>query len=152
MAAIKSKAKSKSKSTAKAKVKTKLPVASKASSKASSKTKASAKTAKAKSRRSSKAKAVSSAATQNELVLPERFDSSTAASVLAGFKSHRGNTLIVDASAVRRVGAQSIQILVSASRTWRTDGNVLSVQNPSAELIEAACLLGLPSSELSFPG
>ncbi len=148
MAATKSKAKSKAKSTAKSKLKTKPKVTSKASSKA----KIPAKSAKPKPSRSSRAIAGPSKTAKKKLVLPERFDSSTAASVLAEFKSHRGNTLIVDASAVRRVGAQSMQILVSASRTWRTDGNVLSVESPSADLIEAACLLGLPSSELSFPG
>ncbi len=85
-------------------------------------------------------------------VLPERFDSSTASSVLEAFKSHRGRPLIVDASTVRRAGAQSIQILVSASRTWQVDGHQLSVENPSAELVEAVSLLGLASSDLSFPG
>ena len=84
--------------------------------------------------------------------LPERFDSAAAASVLDGFKRHRGGALTVDASAVRRVGAQGLQILLSATRTWQADGHVLEIANASAELIDAAQLLGLSHSDLSISG
>lgn len=84
--------------------------------------------------------------------LPERFDSAAAASVLDGFRRHRGSALTVDASAVRRVGAQGLQILLSASRTWQSDGHVLTLENASGELIDAAQLLGLSHSDLSISG
>lgn len=84
--------------------------------------------------------------------LPERFDSAAAASVLEGFKRHRGAALTVDASGVRRVGAQGLQILLSATRTWQADGHVLEIENASAELIDAAQLLGLSHSDLSISG
>lgn len=84
--------------------------------------------------------------------LPERFDSAAASGVLDEFKRHRGNALTVDASAVRRVGAQGLQILLSATRTWQSDGHALSLENASAELMDAAQLLGLSHSELSISG
>lgn len=95
---------------------------------------------------------VAIAPVQNCLQLPERFDSSSAADALEFFRAHRGKPLVVDASGVRRVGAQSLQILVSAGRTWRADGLRLFVENPSPELLEAASLLGLPHAELSVEG
>lgn len=84
--------------------------------------------------------------------LPERFDSAAAGNVLEAFKIRRGTALTVDASAVRRVGAQGFQILLSATRTWRADGYALSLENASTELVEAAHLLGISTSELSISG
>lgn len=84
--------------------------------------------------------------------LPERFDSAAARNVLDAFKLRRGTDLTVDAGAVRRVGAQGLQILLSATRTWQADGYALSLENASAELLEAAHLLGLSTSELSISG
>lgn len=92
------------------------------------------------------------AVTTTPFQLPERFDSAAAASVLQSFKQHRGSALTVDGSAVRRVGAQGLQILLSATRTWRSDGHALAVENASVELIDAAQLLGLSNSDLSISG
>lgn len=122
--------------------------------KAAAKPKSSAKSKKtAPSKR--KSPSVAAAETTPAIVpfqLPERFDSAAAASVLDGFKRHRGSALTVDASAVRRVGAQGLQILISATRAWQADGYALALENASAELIDAAQLLGLSHSDLSISG
>lgn len=110
------------------------------------------KVAKSARKKSGRTKAAAIAVTNTPFQLPERFDSGSAAVVLDSFKRHRGRALKVDASAVRRVGAQGMQILLSATRTWASDGYALSVENPSAELIDAAHLLGLSNSELSISG
>lgn len=103
----------------------------------------------------SKRKTSIAATTPAEVIpfkLPERFDSAAAATVLDVFRQYRGAALTVDASAVRRVGAQGIQILISATRTWQADGHDLALENASAELIDAAQLLGLSHSDLSISG
>lgn len=114
---------------------------------------AKSKRAKAPGRRKTKQiEAKSLAVAQPPFQLPERFDSAAASGVLEAFKLHRGTALTVDASSVRRVGAQGLQILLSATRTWQADGQALSLENASAELIEAVHLLGLSTSELSISG
>lgn len=125
----------------------------KLSAKPNSSANAKTKNAKAPGRRKAKqVEAKSQASARAPFQLPERFDSTAASGVLDAFKLHRGSALTVDASAVRRVGAQGLQILLSASRTWQADGQALRLENASAELIEAAHLLGLSTSELSISG
>lgn len=82
------------------------------------------------------------------LVLPERFDGSAAASVATLFLDRRGTPLVVDASHVGRVGAQSVQVLVSAVRTWKFDGVAMTISNPARELLDGLRLLGLVPAEL----
>ncbi len=147
---------------AKVKSKTAAKPAPKAKRKSSAKPKAAAKPKKpakaSKAAKSIRRKPAEAAASHIEVAvstafqLPERFDSAAASDVLDGFKSRRGSALIVDASGVRRVGAQAMQILISATRTWQADGHTLTLENPSAELIDAAALLGLSNSDLSISG
>lgn len=144
------------------KAKSKAKPAPKAKRKAAAKPKVAAKPKKpakaSRAKKPARRQPTELAASQIEMVtstsfqLPERFDSAAAADVLDGFKSRRGSALIVDASSVRRVGAQAMQILISATRTWQADGHTLTLENPSAELIDAATLLGLSNSDLSISG
>jgi len=84
------------------------------------------------------------------VALPECLDSSAATAVRDMLLAARGASIEVDAAQVRRVGAQSLQILVAASRTWEADGHTYKIINPSAEFIDVATLLGLSSHELSL--
>lgn len=54
----------------------------------------------------------------------------------------RGSNVSLDASAVRSLGGQCLQVLLSAIATWRTDGHRLDIVSPSTEFSDALTLLG----------
>ena len=56
----------------------------------------------------------------------------------------RGRDLEVDASAVERLGAQCLQVLLSARATWDADGAAFAVITPSDEFTSTLALLGAP--------
>jgi chemotaxis protein CheX len=67
-----------------------------------------------------------------------------AASPLAGeLTAHRGEDLIIDASNVERIGAQCVQVLLSAVNTWDADGNMLTITNVSSAFSETLSELGV---------
>lgn len=57
----------------------------------------------------------------------------------------RGKDIVVDASEVHHLGAQCGQLLVSAKRTWNTDGHAIRFESASAAFVENIRLLGLTS-------
>ena len=89
---------------------------------------------------------------QECLILPDCLDSSAASSIKEMLRARRGNAIVVDASQVRRVGAQSLQVLVAAARTWQADQQSYRVTGASAELLETIALIGLPHEDLLFEG
>jgi len=86
------------------------------------------------------------------LILPDCLDASAAAAVKDMLLARRGNALVVDASQVRRVGAQSLQILIAAARTWQADGMSYCVTNSSSELLDTIALIGLSREDLMLEG
>ena len=78
--------------------------------------------AKAEARRRSESLKSAPQASSSCLILPDCLDASAAAAVKDMLLARRGNALVVDASQVRRVGAQSLQVLIAAARTWQADG------------------------------
>ena len=54
----------------------------------------------------------------------------------------RGSDLQVDGSAVQRIGAQCLQVLLAARQTWRADGATLVIVAPSEPLQNSVALLG----------
>ena len=56
----------------------------------------------------------------------------------------RGRAVEVDASAVEWLGAQCLQVLLSARATWDADGAAFSVVTPSNEFTSTLALLGAP--------
>jgi len=56
----------------------------------------------------------------------------------------RGRNVDIDASAVERLGAQCLQVLLSAHATWNTDGATFAVVSPSDEFTTTLALLGAP--------
>ena len=86
------------------------------------------------------------------LILPDCLDASAAAAVKDMLLARRGNALVVDASQVRRVGAQSLQILIASARTWQADGMSYCVTNSSSELLDTIALIGLSREDLMLQG
>jgi chemotaxis protein CheX len=65
--------------------------------------------------------------------LPPVLDSDGAAQLANALCDLRYAPLTLDAAATRRIGAQGLQVLLSAARSWRADGNRLSLVNLGEE-------------------
>lgn len=71
------------------------------------------------------------------------------ASVLHGkLVSKRGRDIVIDASAVERVGAQCAQILVAGARAWDADKKSFRVENASDAFEKTMQLIGLNAQDL----
>ncbi len=84
--------------------------------------------------------------------LPPVMDLTAAAPLAAEFMAHRGTPLMIDGSAVERLGAQCLQVLLAARNAWAADGQGFSIESPSDALAETLAALGAadllpPSSE-----
>ena len=76
------------------------------------------------------------------LVLADSLDLTAAAPLAAELLAGRGKPAILDASAVRRLGAQCLQVLLAARTAWQADGHPFQVVNPSPEFADSAALMG----------
>ncbi|WP_202313093.1 STAS domain-containing protein [Mesorhizobium sp. L-8-10] len=86
---------------------------------------------------------------QATMALPPLLDI-TAAGPLAGeILGHRGKDLAVNAAQVQRMGAQCLQVLLSAAATWLQDGMEFEVTEASPEFTEALETAGLGMNHLS---
>ena len=61
----------------------------------------------------------------------------------------RGQALTLDGSAVERLGGLCLQVLLSAIRTWRADGQALTFVNASEAMTTQWNAFGASSSDLS---
>jgi chemotaxis protein CheX len=86
--------------------------------------------------------------TSGSVQLGEVLDLNAAAPLAAELLAGRGADLDVDASQTRRLGAQAVQVLLSARRTWREDGARLAVVNASAAFRDGLKLLGIDEDAL----
>ena len=78
------------------------------------------------------------------LRLGQVLDLNAASPLLGEFLALRGSAVEVDASAVERLGAQCLQVLLSARMTWDADGASFAVVAPSEEFSATLALLGAP--------
>jgi chemotaxis protein CheX len=78
------------------------------------------------------------------LRLGELLDLNAATPLATELLALRGADVEVDASAVRRMGAQCLQVLLSARATWRDDGFAFSIAGASMEFMSVLDLLGAP--------
>ena len=78
------------------------------------------------------------------LILGESLDLTGAAPLKAQLLAARGTPLSLDASRVRRLGAQCLQVLLAARASWSGDGLEWRVTDPSPEFADAARLMGCP--------
>ena len=82
--------------------------------------------------------------------LPENLDMPVAAQLVEAFSKHVGEPLTVDAARVQRLGASCLQVLLAAARTWKVEGDALTLRDPSPRFLEDLNLLGLaPDTFLS---
>jgi len=61
----------------------------------------------------------------------------------------RGQALTLDGSAVERLGGLCLQLLLSAIRTWRADGQALTFVNASEAMTAQWSAFGASLSDLS---
>jgi chemotaxis protein CheX len=86
---------------------------------------------------------------QPPLQLAEILDRAAAAPLLAELTTRRGRAVVVDASAVRRIGGQCLQILMSAAATWSRDAVGFAVTSASQEFVAGLQQFGVDSESLS---
>lgn len=79
----------------------------------------------------------------NILKLPAVLDLTAASRLHEQILALDGRNIAVDASAVSRVGAQCIQVLLSAAQSWRSAGHAFSVDQSSEAFAKALQLLGI---------
>lgn len=84
--------------------------------------------------------------------LPEMFETSAASTIHQQLLAHRYKALTIEAMHVRRVGTLSLQVMLSAARTWSADGVLFKVENASSELLDAIALLGLTAADFQMDG
>ena len=91
--------------------------------------------------------AIDTAAERPPLVvlLPETLDMRAAAPLAAEFLERRGRDVDVDASNVRRLGGQCLQVLLAAHACWKADALGFRVVSPSSGFAEGLALLGAPA-------
>lgn len=76
------------------------------------------------------------------LSLPATLDLRAAPELAASLLARRGQDVALDGSAVRHLGAQCLQILLSARQTWASDGRSFGIAGASEEFAAGAALLG----------
>ena len=79
------------------------------------------------------------------LTLPEMLDLRAAAPLAAELMARRGTDAELDASRVRKLGGQCLQVLLSAQACWQAEGLRLRVVAPSSDFIDGVALLGAAS-------
>jgi chemotaxis protein CheX len=76
------------------------------------------------------------------IVLAEALDLPAAAPLAADLLARRGQDLSLDASNVRRLGGQCLQVLLAARATWQADGQMFRIITASSDFAEGSALLG----------
>ncbi len=88
-------------------------------------------------------------AATGSLTLPTELDIKAAMPLAAELLALRGRDLALNAAQIERVGAQCLQVLLSAAATWEADGQELVVQEPSPAFADAIRIAGLELSQFS---
>lgn len=70
--------------------------------------------------------------------------------LLESFLQKRGSKILVDAEQVQRLGAQCLQILLSAKRSWEAEGFSFGLNNPSPAFTDALGLMGVCVEDLTY--
>ena len=79
------------------------------------------------------------------LMLPEMLDLRAAAPLAAELMARRGQNTELDASRVRKLGGQCLQVLLSAHACWQAEGRHFRVVAPSSDFIDGLALFGASS-------
>lgn len=86
------------------------------------------------------------------VVLPAVLDLRAAGVLTSQLLARRGQPLTVDASGVERLGGLSLQVLLSAVRTWAADGLELTVAPVSEAFVEQCRAFGAAGLARDFAG
>jgi chemotaxis protein CheX len=78
-----------------------------------------------------------------KIALADVLDLKAASALTAELLGARGRDVELDGSAVQRLGAQCLQVILSARNTWDKDGVSLQIVNASHDLVEGLELLGV---------
>ncbi len=84
--------------------------------------------------------------------LPEVLDLNALEALHTELLSKRGVHLELDASAVSGLGAQGLQLLLSASETWRLDQKSFTVSGAGDEFVSAVSMMGVDADVLCLDG
>ena len=76
------------------------------------------------------------------LPLAASLDLRAAPDLAASLLTRRGGDVLLDGSAVRHLGGQCLQVLLSAQQTWAADGRTFRLLSASQDLRAGAALLG----------
>jgi chemotaxis protein CheX len=89
------------------------------------------------------------AATPYTIQLPDILNITAATPLAKTFLEHRGADIVADASKVQHLGAQGLQVLLSAARTWSADGVAFSLAGCSDRMLEDLKLFGVEPHNFS---
>lgn len=81
--------------------------------------------------------------------LDERLDLRAASALAKALLVQRGADLVLDAGAVKQIGALSAQVIRAAARSWAEDGRNLRLDNVSTDLADQLQLLGFTPETLT---
>lgn len=70
------------------------------------------------------------------VVLTARLDSSAAIALRDRLLAAKGNDIVLDGSKVDFLGGLCLELLMSARHLWSAAGKTLSLQTPSARMVE----------------
>lgn len=86
------------------------------------------------------------------ITLPAILDIRAAEPLKSDLMLYRGHAVTLDASSVERLGGLCLQILLSAVKTWKADGQALIFLNVSQALTEQWLGFGASPDELVAQG
>jgi len=74
--------------------------------------------------------------------LESSLDLKSAGPLLTSLRDVRGQDVALEASEVRRVGGQCLQVLIAARAAWTSDGRVIEFRDPTPAFIDGVALMG----------
>ena len=86
------------------------------------------------------------------VILPAILDLRAAGVLTSDLLARRGQPLTVDASGVERLGGLSLQVLLSAAKTWAADGLPLTFAPVSDAFVEQCRAFGAAGLLADFAG
>ena len=82
------------------------------------------------------------------IMLAANLDIRAASPLARELATVRGRDLLIDASSVERVGAQCVQVLLSAAATWNADMVQIDIERESDAFMQGIAILGISKSRL----
>ena len=82
-------------------------------------------------------------ATENTIELVQTLDLTAAKPLKDALQAARGGAITINAAAVDRIGGQCLQVLLSAAKTWSTEGHGFEITEPSEKFTSGLEIFGL---------